>query len=42
MSRIWPQAVTRFFETGNLMALRRLALRQVAGVTDQRMLLHKR
>ena len=36
------EAVTRFFETGNLMALRQLALRQVAGVTDQRMLLHKR
>jgi two-component system sensor histidine kinase KdpD len=36
------EAVIRFFETGNLMALRQLALRQVAGVTDQRMLLHKR
>jgi two-component system, OmpR family, sensor histidine kinase KdpD len=36
------EAVSRFFDTGNLMALRQLALRQVAGVTDQRMLLHKR
>jgi two-component system sensor histidine kinase KdpD len=36
------EAISRFFETGNLMALRQLALRQVAGVTDQRMLLHKR
>jgi two-component system sensor histidine kinase KdpD len=36
------EAIIRFFETGNLMALRQLALRQVAGVTDQQMLLHKR
>jgi two-component system sensor histidine kinase KdpD len=35
------EAISRFFETGNLMALRQLALRQVAGVTDRRMLRHK-
>ncbi|MBP1927747.1 two-component system sensor histidine kinase KdpD [Methanolinea mesophila] len=35
-------AIVRFFEEGNLMALRQLTLRQVAGMADQRLLRHMR
>ncbi len=35
-------AIARFFEEGNLMALRQLTLRQVAGMADTRLLRHMR
>ncbi|MDD1673165.1 MAG: DUF4118 domain-containing protein [Methanomicrobiales archaeon] len=36
------QAIERFFSTGNLLALRQIALRYVAEITDRRMVSHMR